>query len=152
MRAGEYARDMDRLEVRLAPHEDKDIGRWVAVDLLVNGENLKAFVASFEQARGFEPVGGYDSISLEGLQPAAARLTGSPNSWPGNGETVLLVCEGCREEGCWPIFARVDLFEEVVEWSAFRQPHRPDRDYTDLHFTFDRRHYDAEIRLAFSQA
>ena len=70
------------------------------------------------------------------------RLAGTPSFWPGNGETVLLVCEGCREEGCWPIFARVEVDEEVVEWSGFRQPHRPERDYADLRFMFDRRQYD----------
>ena len=123
----------------------------MAVDLLVNGESLNGLVAAYEQRRGFEPVGGYDSISLEGLQPAADRLTGTPNSWPGDGETVLLVCDVCREEGCWPIFARVDLGKELVEWSGFRQPHLPERQYAELHFTFDRRQYDEEIDQAVGQ-
>jgi len=142
---------MDRLEIRLVPHSRANHGQWVAVDLVVNGENLESLVASYERARCFRPAGGYDSISVDGLEPALARLTGSPSLWPGDGETVLLVCRECGEEGCWPIFARVNLNAETVDWSAFRQPFYPDRDYTDLHFTFDRRQYDAEITRAFGQ-
>ncbi len=151
MSSGEYARGMDRLEVRLVPHKEKNDARWVAVDLLVNGENLKALVKSYEQARRYKPAGGYDSISLDGLLPAAARRAGSSDDWPEDGETVLLVCKSCREEGSWPILARVTLFEDLVEWSAFGQPTYPERDYTGLHFTFDRRQYDGEIRRAFGQ-
>ena len=61
----------------------------------------------------------------------------------------MLVCEGCREEGCWPLFARVQMSQAVVEWSGMRQPHRPDRDYSELHFTFDRQPYDAALSEGF---
>ncbi len=133
---------MDRLVVRLSYHEAHDVGRWPAVDLLVNGNYLKDLVADFERARTYAPVGGYDSINLDGLQPAHDRLTGQPSSWPGDGDVVLLVCESCREEGCWPLFGRVQMGSAVVEWSGLRQPHRPDRDYSELHFRFDRQQYD----------
>jgi hypothetical protein len=140
---------MDRLVVRLQPHEATDLGRWTAVDLLVNGRDLKDLVAEFERSEGYEPAGGYDSISLDGLEHAHDRLTGQPSSWPGNGEVVLLVCASCREEGCWPLFARVERRAAVVDWSAIRQPHRPDRDYSKLHFTFDRQQYNAALSEAF---
>jgi hypothetical protein len=131
------------------PHEAQDLGRWTAVELLVNGQDLKDLVTDFERAKNYEPAGGYDSISLAGLQHAKDRLTGQPNSWPGDGEVVLLVCESCREEGCWPLFARVEMSQGVVEWSGIRQPHRPDRDYSELQFTFDRQQYDAALGEAF---
>ncbi len=67
----------------------------------------------------------------------------------GNKEVVLLVCEGCREEGCWPLFARVQVSQAVVEWSGMRPPHRPDRDYSELHFTFARQQCDAALSGAF---
>lgn len=140
---------MDRLVVHLTHHEGHDLGRWTAVDLLVNGKYLTDLVTDFERARGYEPAGGYDSISLDGLLPAQDRLTGQPSSWPGDGEVVLLVCESCREEGCWPLFGCVQMGSAVVEWSGIRQPHRPDRDYSELHFRFDRQQYDTALSEAF---
>ena len=140
---------MDRLVVHLTSHEAEDLGSWTAVDLLVNGRDLKDLVADFERARNYEPAGGYDSISLDGLQPAQDRLTGQPSSWPGNGDVVLLVCEGCREEGCWPLFGRVRMGSAIVEWSGIRQPHRPDRDYSEFQFRFDRQQYDTALSEAF---
>ena len=142
---------MDRLEIRLTNHSRNEVGRWTAVELLVNGMNLKSLVGDFERAHDYAPVGGYDSRSLEGMQHAADVLAGEPNSWPGGGEGVLLVCESCREEGCWPLFGRVELGTDRVEWSGFRQPHRPDREYKDLHFAFDRAEYDQELIRAFGK-
>jgi hypothetical protein len=52
------------------PHEAHDLGRWTAVELLVNGRDLKDLVTDFERAKNYEPAGGYDSISLAGLQHA----------------------------------------------------------------------------------
>jgi hypothetical protein len=48
--------------------------------------------------------------------------------------------------GCWPLEARVVIDEETVTWNSFRQPFRPQRDYSDFGpFTFDRREYEAAI-------
>jgi hypothetical protein len=115
---------MDRLVVRLPPHEATDLGRWTAVDLLVNGRDLKDLVAEFKRSEGWEPAGGYDSISLDGLQHAQDRLTGEPSSWPGNGEVVLLVCASCREEGCWPLSRASTV---AIRGSLPRSASRPSR-------------------------
>ena len=80
---------MDRLVIHLTPHEAQDLGRWTAVNLLVNGRGLQDLVADFARAQNYEPAGGYDSISLAGLQHARDRLTGQPSSWPRDGEVVL---------------------------------------------------------------
>jgi hypothetical protein len=77
-------------------------------------------------------------------------LTGSRTLWPGKGRVVLLVCEGCGEEGCWPFLARVHIGDEVVSWDGFEQPHRPERDYSELQFSFDRGQYDSTLTRAFS--
>ena len=139
---------MDRLDIQLVPGADEHGGRWVGVHLLVNGEDLKDLVADFEKKGGYDPAGGYDALALDGLEPAIDRLTGKPNGWPRGGQTVLLVCESDREEGCWPIFARISMGDELVEWRDFEQPHRPERDYSELAFTFSRSQYDAELRRA----
>jgi hypothetical protein len=140
---------MDYLGLRLTPHEETHLGRWTAVDVLVNGKPLKDLAFEFEREHGYDPAGGYDSISLAGLQPAPDALRGTPNTWPGDGEIVLLVCASCREEGCWPLLARVKVGDATVEWSGFRQPHRTSRDYSDLRFAFDRGQYDEELQDAF---
>ncbi|MGH2385939.1 MAG: hypothetical protein ACRDGB_12945 [Candidatus Limnocylindria bacterium] len=140
---------VDTLAIQLTPRAGE--GHWTAVDLVVNGQALKDLVTDFESERGYEPAGGYDSFAVEGLQLPAERLTGTPNLWPGRGEVVLLVCSGCGEEGCWPLFARVSVGEETVDWHSFSQPHRPSRDYTDLRFRFDRRLYDDVLDTAFGQ-
>lgn len=141
---------MDRLEIRLRPRADDHSGRWVGVQLFINGENLQDLVTAFETRRGYEPAGGYDAIAVDGLRPAIDRLTGKGSDWPGDGQTVLLVCAADGEEGCWPIFARVVLGDHVVEWRDFNQPHRPGRDYSGLHFAFSRTEYDQEIRRVLS--
>jgi len=41
------------------------------------------------------------------------------------------------------------MSQAVVEWSGMRQPHRPDRDYSELHFAFGRQQYDAALREEF---
>lgn len=145
---GNYAGVVDTLAIRLTPRANYV---WTAVDLMVNGQALKDLVSEFERWRGYEPPGGYDSFAVQGLQPPAERLTGIPNLWPGGGQVVLLVCGGCGEEGCWPLFARVTVGEETVEWHGFSQPHRPLRDYTDLRFSFDRRLYDEVLAARFGQ-
>ena len=54
-----------------------------------------------------------------------------------------------REVGCWPLEAQIRVEDELVSWSAFTQPHRPDRDYLDFGpFTFRRTHYDQAVREA----
>jgi hypothetical protein len=139
------SKHMDRLELRLDSGQDEDLGRWVGVHLLVNGVDLRDLVTDYELRCGYDPAGDYDAIDEQGLQPAIARLTGIPNSWPGGDRTVLLVCQSCRDEGCWPIYARVVMGGDVVEWRDFEQPHRPERDYSGLRYTFARPAYDAEI-------
>lgn len=142
---------MDRLDINLSERAESDHGynaRWVEVDLIVNDKSLAQVLKDHEAGRGYEPAGGYGSISLDGLQPARDRLLGSPERWAGDGETVLLVCGDCREEGCWPMYCHIELGPSTVTWSSFRQPHRDDRDYGDLRFVFDRSAYIAAVASA----
>lgn len=78
-----YADVVDTLAIQLAPRAgDTGEGHWTAVDLMVNGQPLSDLVTEFEGQHGYEPAGGYDSFAVEGLQPPAERLTGTPNLWP----------------------------------------------------------------------
>jgi hypothetical protein len=61
----------------------------------------------------------------------------------------LLGCADCGEVGCWPLEVCIDVDDAVVTWRSFRQPHRPDRDYTGLGpFRFDAAAYRAALAAA----
>lgn len=140
---------MDRLAVSLVPRSS-DLGVWIDVRLSINGSDLIELATTFERERGWEPVGGYDWLPVDGLRPARDRLLALTSEWTGDERTVLLVCDGCREEGCWPLVGRVTMTKDQVEWRDFQQPHRPDRDYSDLRFSFGRFAYEAEVERAFA--
>jgi hypothetical protein len=90
---------------------------------------LTDLAEAFETRMGHEPVGGYAGLVLEhyNFGDLNQYLTGERLPWPGRG-VPLLGCE-CGEWGCWPLVAEVTIADSIVQWSAFRQPHRPSRSY-----------------------
>ena len=117
----------------------------------VNGVALPEAVSAFEAGRGYTPAGGYGGLIPDHFDfgDLSAYLLGRGNrQWPGRGRLWLLGCE-CGEVGCWPLEARVDAGTDLVVWTDFRQPHRPDRDYTGFGpFVFDREQYDQAVGAA----
>ena len=120
--------------------EAADHAGWNVVPW-VDGVRLAELVADFEGRLWFDVVGGYgplwfDEGSREELRrkllPAPGRRRG-PRLLSRRsrrlGRVSLLECE-CEVPGCWPLEARIDLLDKRVRWDAFRQPHRPDRDYS----------------------
>jgi hypothetical protein len=110
----------------------------------VNGVRLADLVAEFERAREYKPTGGY-----AGLVPSYFRLGRpddyfmgiSPDSQFSNRGHWLLGCE-CGEAGCWPLEARIVASEQQISWEGFRQPFRPERDYSSFGpFRFDVEQY-----------
>ena len=74
-----------------------------------------------------------------------------PHRWPGKPYTILYVCGGCEEAGCWPLFVKIEVTDKTVVWHDFFQPHRHDRSpagqwsYEALGpFAFDRAAYELE--------
>ncbi len=124
--------------------------RWpgTAVHVVVNGRDLREIVTEFAVAHGYgDP--GIDCLPIQGLEHAEGRLRGTLADWPGDGCVVLLVCAACGEEACGPILGRIRLGGDQVDWCDLHNPNRPQDDYADLRFTFDRAQYDAELRRAF---
>ena len=117
----------------------------------VNGVALLEAVSAFETSRGRTPAGGYGGLVPDhvDLGDLTAYLLGRESpQWPRPGRLWLLGCE-CGEVGCWPLDARVDAGADLVVWTDFRQPYRPDRDYTGFGpFVFDREQYDAAVAAA----
>jgi hypothetical protein len=100
----------------------------------VNGVRLADLVAEFERAHQYEPAGGY-----AGLVPSYFRLGRpdeyfmgvSPDPQISNGGHWLLGCE-CGEAGCWPLEARIVVGDQQISWEGFKQPFRPERDYSSF--------------------
>lgn len=108
----------------------------------IDDRDLAELVSEFEETHGYQPAGGYD-----GIVPANYRFGPLLPYYLGGsdrGREIFLLGCSCGELGCWPLDGRVDVRRDTVVWSAFRQPHRPDRTYDGFGpFTFDRRQYEA---------
>ncbi|WP_405062594.1 hypothetical protein OG474_13395 [Kribbella sp. NBC_01505] len=111
---------------------------------LVNGVSLIELVARYERNEGLKPADGYAGLVLYGDLPSGLRayLTGGPGT-----PYALLGCD-CGDMGCWPLAAQIHADADTVTWDSFRQPHRPEWDYSGFGpFTFDRAQYDEALQL-----
>jgi len=126
---------------------DRIVGEGGRPELLpvVDGVSLADLVERYEAERGFDVVGGYGPIWLD---RAAAELLASGSRRP----TYLLGCCDCGEPGCWPLEVRILVADTTVTWRSFRQPHRPDRDYSGFGpFRFDAAAYRSAVREGLTQ-
>ncbi len=132
----------DVLELRLVGADPR------TVVPVVNGVTLLESVTVFEVTHELAPAGGYGGLVPEHFRLGDLTtyfLGREPRQWPGPGRLWLLGCE-CGEVGCWPLEARVDVAGDLVVWTDFRQPHRPDRGYAGFGpFVFARDPYDAAV-------
>jgi hypothetical protein len=113
----------------------------------IDGEDLVDLITEYEEAAGHDSAGGYDGIVPTSFTygPLLAYFLGAREDpyWGKIGKIAVLGCS-CGEVGCWPLYTRVDVSTTEVRWSAFEQPHRPNRSYDGFGpFTFDRRQYEA---------
>src|ERR1017187_1282779 len=100
----------------------------------VNGTSLVEMVSTFEREQGFDPIGGYGGLIPGYFKygPLDKYFLGDfePNSYFANlGSIYLLGCD-CGEVGCWPLTSQIVTEGDSVKWAAFRQEHRPERDYS----------------------
>ena len=118
---------------------------------VVNGRPLTELVADFESAAGMEPSGGYGGVFhvKQRFGPLDDYYRGAATAWSDDGFVELLSCEGCGEAGCWPLAVEIRVAGDTVSWTSFRQPHRPERDYSEFGpFTFSRAEYMAAVNAA----
>ena len=125
-----------------------DWGHWRGVVPLVDGVSLLKLITDFELSKGWEPAGTYAGIAPEFTNAdrwVRSLLGYGHPEYEGNGITWLLGC-GCSVAGCWPLEACVAINDNTIAWHSFRQPFRPERDYSDFGpFVFDRREYEAAV-------
>ena len=109
----------------------------------VDGTSLSAMVTVFERQQGFEPSGGYGGLIPDNFDYGRLDqyfLGGGEDSFWAQG-IYLLGCE-CGEVGCWPLQCQIRTDGNNVMWEKFRQPHRPERDYSNFGpFVFDGEQY-----------
>jgi len=113
----------------------------------LNGVSLCDLVSEFEAAEGFDVVGGYDGLVLDNFNfgDLAKYLLGRAGPKQRRGVVALLGCD-CGEFYCWPLEARVTVDQGRAVWDQFKQPHRPERDYTRFGpFEFDEQQYRAAL-------
>ena len=125
----------------LGPYSD-------SVDIFINGEDLIEILKAYELPHAIKKshpdlAGQYMGI---GSQELFERL-----SKPGQ-DKIIFICNGCGEEGCWPMIMDIQENEHAVTWSHFRQPHRGSTskasywNYSGFPtFTFDKVKYEAAI-------
>ena len=110
----------------------------------IDGKPLTELVAAFESEHGFnDPAGGYGGLvpTFFKYGPLDRYFMGEPEGKIWADGQYLLACN-CGEVGCWPLEAKIKLDGEKVIWNAFRQPHRPARDYSRFGpFEFDLKQY-----------
>jgi len=130
-----------RIDFNVDPFEDEPDCHVVMP--AIDGVSLAELVEEFERRQEFEPSG---RIRRPCPGALSLRTRFGALRWGGrhvcrNGRVPLLGCS-CGEWGCWPLLARITATDEHVTWSDFRQPNRPDRDYSAFgSFVFDRGDY-----------
>jgi hypothetical protein len=147
--------DAVRFDLRELPDPvDADV-QIPAINIYVNETLLAEVVETVEKP--FAEAEGHPSISGGYIGASPSQLDGSPthhfmgsdgshrHCGPSD-RTLLLVCSGCLESGCWPLMARITVTHDTVSWSDFLQPHRKGSwRYDGVMFTFDRAQYEAGL-------
>src|SRR6266700_4096278 len=117
-----------------------------AVVPVIDGVPMTDLVAAFEESRHFDPVGGYGGLvpqffNYGSLDQYFNGCFEQGSYWERLHAIYLLGCD-CGEVGCWPLLCRIRMDGNIVVWEAFKQEHRPERDYSRFGpFVFDAKHY-----------
>jgi hypothetical protein len=119
----------------------------------IDASFLAELVETYEASVSYDPAGGYAGIVPDYFNCGDLRdywlgkLSGLP-FFDQSGEQALLGCD-CGTAGCWPLLGHVEITEDEVTWSDFRQPHRPERSYDGFGpFRFTKNDYTQAIELA----
>lgn len=122
----------------------------VAMTPVLSGTPLPQLIALFEKEKAFEPSGGYAGIVPKNLRygPLDRYFMGLSDDPLFAKDLYLLGCT-CGEVGCWPLRGRISKRGNIMVWDSFRQPHRPQRDYSEFGpFVFEVEPYERAVRDA----
>lgn len=124
---------MNRISFRIEPFGSFD-PPVLEFRPIIDDVPLDELAEAFERDQGFDVAGGYGGLVPDFYEygPFDRYLFGdfdADSHWSRLGAIWLLGCD-CGEAGCWPLEARVRADGDEVVWERFRQPHRPQRDYS----------------------
>lgn len=119
----------------------RDPGYAPWIDTLIDGKPLEQIVATATGTRTKDP------SDLQGSDPHML-LPPHGNLLGGLGRIQPLLCSGCREPGCHPVDAAIEVYDDVVVWSEFTEGNHPTQLPSIGPFVFDRKQYEAAVALA----
>ncbi len=101
---------------------------------LVNEVRLTLMIEEFERERNYEPAGGYAGLvpSAFNFGPLDRYFMAETRSEAYDKIGYYLLGCNCGEVGCWPLTARIAKGAQQIRWEAFKQPFRPERDYSSF--------------------
>lgn len=122
------------------------------LDILIDDIDLTEHARRVELPFSADLAGTYAGLWNDVFWPSRHFLGEPKHRWFDDGDTVLLGCQ-CGQWECWPLTAQVEVTDETVTWSAFRNGHRATWDLSALGpFVFDRRQYETALRRTASAA
>ena len=142
------ARAVAPIELRVRPRNvvefvgGRDPGYAPWIDMLVDGKPLEQIVASAAELPSPKAPDNWQGSDPYELLPPNGSLLG------GRGSVQLLVCSGCREEGCDPVTCAIEFFDGDVVWSEFNEGNHATRLSSVGPFVFDRKQYEAAVARA----
>src|SRR5438105_4737287 len=135
-----------------------DDGGALSITPCIDGAPLTILIGEFEKSSGYtDPAGGYGGLipCYFNCGPLVRYFCGQAGNQGENDdddEIYVLGCE-CGEVGCWPLVTSVTRVEGGYRWAAFKQPHRPQRNYDAFGpFVFEKGQYEEAVRDAASRS
>lgn len=101
---------------------------------------LAEYEHPFAESEGFANIaGGYGFVDVFDFRDRT--------EYEDNSTVLLLGCGECSEATCWPMFANEFMTDDAVVWDNFRQPFRPNWNYSEFGpFTFNKMAFDKQLR------
>ena len=147
---------MNKIEFKLEPYEVRGY-RDVYVHVYVDGRSLRDM--QFEREQGLLKADGHSVAGAEplgwlwgglGVTPLSEYFLGEKAGHFESGprhKTVVLTCPSDGRPECCCFMTEITVTPESVTWSNSEDPRRPDWDFSDLHFEFDRAQYGDALRI-----
>lgn len=132
--------DRPRNVVEFLGKQDPGHAPWI--DTLIDGMPLEEIIANAADLPRSKKPDHWQGSEPHALLPPHGNLVG------GRGAVQLLVCAGCREPGCDPVYAAIEIFDDVVAWSEFDQGNVQTRLQTVGPFVFERKQYETAVARA----
>ena len=116
----------------IEPLSEKD--RRLSLLPVLNGVRLTKLVEDFDLQKGHQPAGGFAGLVHRSFDFGLwdRYFMGEVRSRIIERVGYYLLGCICGEVNCWPFTARIVKSGELIVWEGFRQPNRPDRDYSSF--------------------